>query len=691
MPPSMTPSTHPGAHATAAPPASVAGPLIPTVSIVEQTMALARQSVALALAGAALIILSLLADRFWLTAAHAAAAERHARAQRLAGELRLADQQLTATALLAVVSGARRWVEAYDTHLPELEQALRQAKALAPPAVAGRFDQQTRTAAEELGNLRESAFEAVTVGAADVARSIFDGPRYQHHTRLLAAATAEFTAATVAATEAELTALKQRTLALGGAALLGASLLGLGLWRRLARRLAGSRAFLLDAEDRIQRLATTDLLTGLPNRAALHDAMTTALARAARDGRKLALLMIDLDGFKPVNDRHGHMVGDLVLKEVAQRLCACLQQGELLARFGGDEFVVAFHEQASGSGDASQALAEAIVQRLRQPMQIDRLPVTIGASVGIARCPDDAADGDALLRKADSALYRAKAQGRGVVCCYDDSLDAQVAERAALEEAMRLGIARGEFVPHYQPIVDLASRSVQSVELLCRWNHPQRGLLAPAQFIQLAEDSGLIGPLTLALLRQACSELRQFPPHWRLSINVAPQQMLDLTLADQLVAVLQAEGVPPARLDVELTETALVSDTSRARQVMQAMKDAGMTVTLDDFGTGYSSLSYLAEMRFDKIKIDRSFVHSLHDQPQSAKIVDAVIGLSRSLGVLTVAEGVESERDASALLQLGCKLGQGWLFGKPMPAALLLQQQLRQAALPQRLAQAQPG
>jgi diguanylate cyclase (GGDEF)-like protein len=647
--------------------ASASGPLLPSVSIVEGTIALARHSLALALAGAALIVCGLLAERLLLSAAHEAAADRHAQAQRVAGDVRLADQRLTTAAQMAVATGARRWVDDYDTHLPELDDALARARALAPPAAAARFDQQTRVANEELENMRESAFEAVTVGAVDVARKVFDGERYQNHTRMLADATAEFTAATVEATRAELAALKRRALLVGAGVLLGALLLGAVLWLRLTDRLARSRTFFLDAEDRMQRLASSDLLTGLANRAALHDAMASAMARAARDGHRLAVLMIDLDRFKPVNDRYGHMVGDLVLKEVAHRLRHCLRDGELQARYGGDEFVVVLDEKSERTN--AQKVAERIVQALGQPMLIDQLSVDIGASVGIARYPDDARSEDELLRKADSALYRAKARSRGDVCFYDDSLDEQVAESAVLEQAIREGVARGEFVPYYQPIVDLASRNVQSLELLCRWNHPQRGLLAPAHFIALAERSDLIGPMMLSLLRQACVDLPRFPAHWRLSINVAPQQILDAMLVPQLLAVLRDHAVPPQRLDVELTETALVSDTARARQVMQAMHDAGITVTLDDFGTGYSSLCYLAEMTFDKIKIDRSFVRTLHERPESAKIIDAVIGLSRSLGVQTVAEGIETEHDAQVLLQLGCGLAQGYLFGRPAPAS----------------------
>jgi EAL domain-containing protein (putative c-di-GMP-specific phosphodiesterase class I) len=236
-----------------------------------------------------------------------------------------------------------------------------------------------------------------------------------------------------------------------------------------------------------------------------------------------------------------------------------------------------------------------------------------------------------------------------------------------LELQIRAGIAAGQFVPHYQPIVGLDRRNVASMELLCRWRHPERGLVAPDKFISVAESSGLIGPLTFALLRAACRDMLRFAPNWRLSVNVAPQQIEDPDLVPQLLSIIHEAGLPPGRFDIELTETALVNDTARARAVILELKRAGLTVTLDDFGTGYSSLSYLAEMTFDRIKIDRSFVRTL-DKPESAKIVDAIIGLSRSLGVDTVAEGVETEAQAAKLRGMGCRNAQGYLFGRPMPA-----------------------
>jgi diguanylate cyclase (GGDEF)-like protein len=647
-------------------------PLLPTVSIVEETMGRARRAVAACLAGTALLTSLLLVERLWSAAELERAAGRHATAHKLAGDVRLTEQQLLQAAQTAAMTRERGWVERYDKLVNELTQQIEHTALLVPIRTAQTYREKTRETAAEIARMRQSALEALQSGAHEAARSLFDGEHYGQRTKALREATEELTAASLLATRHEVESLQQRSYLIAGAAITLSLAMGLLLWRGLSSGLNRSRGSLLDAEERIQRLAASDLLTGLDNRAALHDAMQARLARARANQESLALLMVDLDRFKPVNDRNGHMVGDLVLKEVARRLARCLRPNDLRARYGGDEFVVVVDE-TDGPRTARNA-ADRIVAKLAEPMVFGDLSIHIGASIGIARFPKDADSDDELLRKADSALYRAKqgAEGdtasSGGICQYDPAQDEALSERAALEAALRDGIAKGHFVPYYQPIVNLQRRQVMSLELLCRWRHPERGLLSPDKFIPLAEASGLIGPLTMSLLGQACQDMLRFPPQWRLSFNVAPQQIQDRSLVPQLMAVLRDNGVPPARLDVELTETALVNDTARAREVIMDLKRCGMTVTLDDFGTGYSSLSYLAEMTFDKIKIDRSFVRTLRDKPESAKIVDAIVGLSRSLGVDTVAEGVETEEEALALQQLGCINGQGYLFGKPMRA-----------------------
>ncbi len=640
------------------------GPLLPSVSIVEQTMRQARRAVAITLGGAALWTAALLVERLWSAEELARAAARLATAHEVAARLHVTEQQLLQAAQTASLTGDRGWIDRYDRLVDQLGQTIEHAALLAPLDVLDRYRRKTAEAAAEIARMRASALDALKSGAHQSARALFDGERYGRHTRLLAEANEELTTASLKATRAELSRLEQRSWLMSGGALLLALLAGAVLWRRLSNGLDHTRGTLRDAEVHIQRMASSDLLTGLDNRAGLHDSMHARLARAGSSGESLAVLMVDLDRFKPVNDRLGHMVGDMVLKEVSRRLKLCLAPDDLRARYGGDEFVVVVRERPAPFG--ARATAERIVERLSEPMQFGDLSVSIGASVGIANFPADAQTADELLRKADSALYRAKQGGRGLVHRYDPRKDEVMADRHTLEQEIREGIAAGQFVPYYQPIVGLERRNVSSMELLCRWRHPERGVLTPDKFIAVAENSGLIGPLTFALLRAACRDIERFPPSWRMSINVAPQQIENPELVAQLLAIVREAGVPATRFDVELTETALVNDTARARAVIMDLKKAGMTVTLDDFGTGYSSLSYLAEMTFDRIKIDRSFVRTI-DKPQSAKIVDAIIGLSRSLGVDTVAEGVETELQATTLHRMGCRNAQGYLFGRPMP------------------------
>jgi diguanylate cyclase (GGDEF)-like protein len=571
---------------------------------------------------------------------------------------------------MAAATGEDRWIARYHVHLPELEGALRAAEALAPTDVARRFHDQTKVTTERLIEFETTALEAIAVGAPGVARSILDGERYRTDKALLVKSTREFTQSTVSAMREQQDALRKRAQGWLVATLALALVFGALTWRHLSTSLARSRKVLIGAQERIQRLATSDALTGLPNRAALHDGMHRAMARARRDGSRLALLMIDLDSFKPINDRHGHQAGDLVLRHAAERMAHQLRDCEMLARYGGDEFVALIDE--NGDPSAAWRVAERLIESVSRPIELPTLTVQIGASIGIARFPEDAVDADELLRRADLALYRAKSEGRRRACHFDAALDNAQAEREEMEQRLRMAIDNGQIVPHYQPVIDLTDRRVRSVELLSRWQDPEHGLVPPSQFIPLAEGCGLIGPLTLAVLRQACADMAQMPPTWRVAINVAPEQIQDPGLVDQLLDVLRANATDPRRIEIELTETALVADIRAARRTIEALKRAGITVALDDFGTGYSSLSTLSQLSFDKIKIDRSFVATLHERSESVKIVQSIIGLGASLGVQVVAEGVETERDARTLGGLGCGAAQGFLFARPLPLAELL-------------------
>jgi diguanylate cyclase (GGDEF)-like protein len=640
-------------------------------AVVEGTLRTARRTVALALLAVVLVLGVAVIERLWFLRAHDRATARVAEAQRVSGAVRLADEQLTMSAFMAAATGEQHWIERYDAHLPEIDAAIAAGEAIAPSSVALRFNQQTKEANDRLVALETAAFGAVRAGRAAQARAILDSPAYTLDKQRLSDGTFEFTDSTLRAMQHELASLRSQATEIMVAMLALSLAAALLTWHRLTLGLARSRGVLMDVQDRIERLATSDALTGLPNRKALHDAMQLTMARSRREQHRLALLMIDLDRFKPVNDRHGHHIGDGVLREVARRMGHLLRGGELHARYGGDEFVALIDEGADPA--VAHRVAERLIRGLSQPIAIDGLTVNIGASVGIARFPDDAAEPDQLLRRADLALYRAKGGGRGSVCYYDAALDSAVQEREALEQRLREAIANSEIVPHYQPVVDLAAREVQSVELLSRWQHPERGLLPPSEFIALAENAGLIGALTLSVLRQACDDLARMPAHWRVAINIVPTQIQDPHLIEQLLQVMRSAGADPRRFEIELTETALVADIDAARRTIEALQREGITVALDDFGTGYSSLSYLSRMWFDKIKIDRSFIATLHESSESVKIVQSIIGLGASLGVQVVAEGVETERDARTLAGLACAAAQGYLFARPMALDALLQ------------------
>jgi len=431
------------------------------------------------------------------------------------------------------------------------------------------------------------------------------------------------------------------------------------------------------AEAEARSLARHDALTGLPNRRVLGSAIERAMSQPD-DRQDGAALLIDLDRFKPVNDIHGHALGDAVLCVVAERLKAAIGRGDTLARIGGDEFAAVV--RSDKGSETAMRTAERMITAISEPILVDGIKIEIGATIGIALCRRDGGDAESLLRSADLAMYRAKRDGRGTYASFESSMDAEIQARAALEADLRKAIAQGEIKPHYQPLVSLADIRLIGFEVLARWNHPVKGAIEPAVFIPLAEDTGLIGELSVALLRQACLDARSWPSDLILSVNIAPGQLSDRALPQTILGILTELGFPPGRLEVEITENALVSDLEAAQAVLASLHHVGVRIALDDFGTGYSSLSHLRDLHFDKVKLDRSFVQSM-DDPESAKIVKAVIGLGKSLGLPTTAEGIENADHLEQLRQLDCDVGQGYHLGKAMPAAQVLEMLAEQEAM----------
>jgi diguanylate cyclase (GGDEF)-like protein len=420
------------------------------------------------------------------------------------------------------------------------------------------------------------------------------------------------------------------------------------------------------AERRAQSLASTDPLTGFLNRRSLVEAVEELLGAADKRRRAVAMLIIDLDGFKTINDVHGHLTGDNLLRTTADVIRKALPKESIAARLGGDEFAAAFlfDPDAPLSVDGT---ADYIVDRLGKPFDLAGVHTHISASLGIARSDQDCASVDALLRRADIAMYAAKKLGRGRAVWFDASMERELQNRNAIEAGLRRGIPESEFVPFFEQQIDLATGSLHGFEMLARWNHPERGIVAPDEFIGVAEECGLISDLSLSVMRQAFEEARSWDPELTLSVNISPSQLKDPWLAQRIVKLLVETNFPAERLEVEITESSLFENLGLAQSIVGSLKNQGIRLALDDFGTGYSSLAHLRALPFDRIKIDRSFVTSINDNPESAAIVNAITRLADSLNLAVTAEGIEDEMVEARLRSIGKYKGQGWLFGRPMP------------------------
>jgi diguanylate cyclase (GGDEF)-like protein len=426
---------------------------------------------------------------------------------------------------------------------------------------------------------------------------------------------------------------------------------------------------------RARFLAAHDLLTGLPNRSLFGDRLVHALALARREAAPLAVLCLDLDRFKEVNDTLGHAAGDRLLKVVSARMAGVLRESDTLARLGGDEFAVV--QPKASQPEAADALARRLIAVLEEPVDIEGHRVTVGVSVGIAMADESgSADPTQLMRDADLALYQAKESGRGGYSFFAPEMNRKLQERRSLEADLRVALAQGEFHLAYQPQVDLDTGTVTGAEALLRWDRPGVGNVPPDQFITLAEETGMIGQIGTWVLREACRVAATWPAHTTIAVNASPIQFRQPGLYEAVVAALESSGLAPERLEIEITEGVLLKDTDVTLETLRRLRSVGVKIAMDDFGTGYSSLGYLQKFPFDKVKIDRSFVRHLGDDRSAEAIVRAVVGMSHALGVRTIAEGVETPAQAEMLRLKGCQAVQGFLYGKPMSAGMLLERLL---------------
>lgn len=419
------------------------------------------------------------------------------------------------------------------------------------------------------------------------------------------------------------------------------------------------------AQARIAYLAQHDPLTTLPNRTVLFEKLAHALANAQR-GHHSALLLLDLDRFKEVNDTLGHPAGDRLLQEVSRRVLGCARANDVVARLGGDEFAVLMAPEARPP-EAAAALAGRLIESLGRAFELDGHPLTISTSIGIVLIDNLAEGADKLMRNADLALYRAKEEGRGCYRFFEAEMDTRMQLRKQLETELRAGLEQQQFVLHYQPLVDLQQRRITGFEALLRWNHPQRGLLEPSQFLALAEDIGLMIPLGEWVLRQATRDAARWPDDMKVAVNLSVSQLAQPELANIVEKALADAGLPPSRLELEITEDALITNIQAASAHLLRLKVAGASIVMDDFGTGYSSLGYLRAFPFDKVKIDKSFLRDLGEHSQGSAIIGAVSHLCSKLGITATIEGVETRTQLSQLKEEHCAEGQGYVFGRPMP------------------------
>ncbi|CRM74700.1 MULTISPECIES: bifunctional diguanylate cyclase/phosphodiesterase [Pseudomonas] len=430
----------------------------------------------------------------------------------------------------------------------------------------------------------------------------------------------------------------------------------------------------VESRRRIEFLSQHDALTGLPNRTRLQaflegkfKALSSAelsTAEVSTSTQPLVMLSLDLDRFKPVNDLLGHAAGDRVLNEVSARLAACVRHGDLVARVGGDEFVLILSD--AGTQDEVEALCKRLIESIERTIRIDEQEVFISASIGIAIAPNDAREATELLRYADIALYEAKAAGRNTWRFYSGDMNARIIERRRLESDLRFAIKHAELRLHFQPRYRIADGQMVGAEALVRWQHPVRGLITPDTFIPIAEESGLILALSDWVLETACKSAAQWPEHLFVSVNLSPMEFKRGNLVERVRQALKTSGIEPARVELEITESVMLEDATGALEVMRTLKQLGIRIAMDDFGTGYSSLSYLRTFPFDGLKIDRSFLTRLEESDDDKAIIQAIVGLGRALALTVTAEGVETAEHVALLKAVACEEGQGYFLSRPL-------------------------
>ncbi len=588
---------------------------------------------------------------------------RAVRVAELRSTISYLNEWLTMSARLAALSGQVRWVNRYNEAGPRLDGAIAEALALATPEVRAEMVRTTDEANHDLIRMERTAIARAAAGDREGAIALLDGPEFAYLEAAYASGLDSFGQDLTTLAALRTTSLNNRAWIETSALALSAVLLVAAFFTVLGR------VRLRTALARTESVARTDTLTDLPNRRRLYEELRAALLRLERGDSGVVLLLLNLDRFKTINDLHGHLLGDHLLQLVAARLRALARAGDLIARLGGDEFAIIIPFDATdpsfSPSDAAILVARRVIASLDQPFELTGgVMVAVGVSIGMVLA-QQGEDADTLVHCADVALCHAKSEGYGRFRFFEPGMDAASRARALLESDLRAALASDQIIPNFQPMVEMDRGQVTGFEMLARWPHPTRGMVSPVEFVPIVEELGLIGLMTDRLLRRACRIATTWPTDVSLACNISPLQLRDRGLPAMIRAALDDAGLPAHRLELEITESALVGDLDLARDILYELKALGVRLALDDFGTGYSSLRHLQMLPFDTLKIDASFVGAMVRDVESRKIVTAVVGLAKSLGLAIVAEGVEETETATMLRELNCDVGQGWLFGRP--------------------------
>ncbi|MFJ2684306.1 putative bifunctional diguanylate cyclase/phosphodiesterase [Pseudomonas sp. NPDC087342] len=629
-------------------------------SIVSGAYRTARTTISICVFSIATLLIAFVGQRLLFEQAFRAASELSASAMSAAADIILADERLTMSANMAAQTGERRWIDRYNSYIPEIDNAIKIATAIASPQVAELLERETKLANDMLVEMERRSFVAVQEGDLARAKMILDSEAYLQEKNILKDGSNRFLNSVIDATRNRMETVQF----LGNVALLtllSISILAGGLfWALTSRRINASETSNLIAEDKLNFMARHDELTSLPNRGTFIELLTVFLEKQRRvsDGL-VAVAMVDIDHFKDINDTLGHKFGDELIRLVPERFRLGLPNGAVLARFGGDEFAIAL---AVKSGKEAREDFKKLVHCFSEPLDINGHLLSITISVGVALSPTDAKMPDELLRFADIALYEAKTQGRNRMHMFVPLLDERKRERMQTESYLRVALENDEFELYYQPLFSPDGKTVTELEALIRWHHPGRGTISPAHFIPIAEQSGLIVPIGTWVIKRAFEDSLRWP-QLRIAINISPAQLREPSFFGSLQRLVLSTEVDPRRFDLEITEGVLLENNRRVHRLLNDLHGLGFGISLDDFGTGYSSLSYLRSYPFTNLKIDRSFIKSIDTSTQAAQIVHSIISLGRALGLSVTAEGVETIGQHQFLEAAGCQKMQGFLFG----------------------------